>query len=185
VSGIFFGALGDARINVLSISQGCDERNISAVVYGRDATRALRAVHAAFWLSSLDISIGIVGAGRVGTAVLQTLIEQIHVLGACNCDRLDPLHPPHPSPLALPHPATLLHIHHCASTQSLPRPPPRRPLQRIRRPVRHQPEHPRVGQLHPHALGRQPHRRAAPRGRRGRPVLLAGRHRTHPAQVHI
>lgn len=80
VSGIFFGALGDARINVLSISQGCDERNISAVVYGKDATRALRAVHSAFWLSSLDLSIGIVGTGRVGSAVLQAVMEQIQML---------------------------------------------------------------------------------------------------------
>jgi len=82
VSGIFFGALGDARINVLSISQGCDERNISAVVYGKDATRALRAVHSAFWLSSLDVSIGIVGTGRVGSAVLSALIEQINMLSS-------------------------------------------------------------------------------------------------------
>jgi aspartokinase/homoserine dehydrogenase 1 len=82
VSGIFFGALGDARINVLSISQGCDERNISAVVYGKDATRALRAVHSAFWLSSLDVSIGIVGTGRVGSAVLSALIEQIKMLSS-------------------------------------------------------------------------------------------------------
>lgn len=58
VSGIFFGALGNSSINILSISQGCDERNISAVVYTKDATKALRAVHAAFWLSSLDLSIG-------------------------------------------------------------------------------------------------------------------------------
>jgi aspartokinase/homoserine dehydrogenase 1 len=79
VSGIFFGALGEARINVLSISQGCDERNISAVVYGKDATRALRAVHSAFWLSSLDLSIGIVGTGRVGSAVLQAIIERIQM----------------------------------------------------------------------------------------------------------
>ena len=80
VSGIFFGALGAARINVLSISQGCDERNISAVVYGKDATRALRAVHSAFWLSSLDLSVGIVGTGRVGSAVLQAIIDQTQML---------------------------------------------------------------------------------------------------------
>eukprot|EP01035_Chromulina_nebulosa_P021211 gene21211-27476_t len=43
VSGIFFGALGDASVNILSISQGCDERNISAVVYASEATKALRA----------------------------------------------------------------------------------------------------------------------------------------------
>lgn len=80
VSGIFFGALGDAGINILSISQGCDERNISAVVYGKDATRALRAVHSAFWLSSLDLNIGLVGTGRVGSAVLQTLLDQLNVI---------------------------------------------------------------------------------------------------------
>lgn len=77
VSGIFFGALGDASINVLSISQGCDERNISAVVYAKDATRALRAVHSAFWLSSLDLNIGIIGTGRIGSALLQTLLDQL------------------------------------------------------------------------------------------------------------
>ena len=82
VSGVFFGALGDAGINILSISQGCDERNISAVVYGSEATRALRAVHSAFWLSSLDLNIGVLGTGRVGSALLQSLLEQMEVLGA-------------------------------------------------------------------------------------------------------
>lgn len=80
VSGLFFGALGNAKINVLSTAQGCDERNISAVVYGRDASRALRAVHAAFWLSYLEISVAIVGTGRVGSAVLQSLLDQLSVL---------------------------------------------------------------------------------------------------------
>lgn len=80
VSGLFFNALGGAKINVLSISQGCDERNISAVVYSKDATKALNAVHAAFWLSSFEITIGILGTGRVGSALLQTIIEQSEVL---------------------------------------------------------------------------------------------------------
>lgn len=80
VSGVFFGALGNAGVNVLSISQGCDERNISAVVYAKDATRALRAVHAAFWLSALGLSIGIVGTGRVGSAVIQSLLEQVAIM---------------------------------------------------------------------------------------------------------
>ena len=81
VSGLFFGALGASKVNVLSISQGCDERNISAVVYANDATKALRAVHSAFWLSSLDLNIGLVGVGRVGSAFLRTLLENIHILG--------------------------------------------------------------------------------------------------------
>ena len=80
VSGIFFGALGSASINILSISQGCDERNISAVVYAKDSAKALRAVHSAFWLSSQSLGIGIVGTGRVGGAVVQMLIDQLRVL---------------------------------------------------------------------------------------------------------
>jgi len=81
VSGIFFGALGKARINVLSISQGCDERNISAVVDGKDAARALKAVHSAFWLSSQILTIGVVGGtGKVGNALLQTLLDQLAIL---------------------------------------------------------------------------------------------------------
>lgn len=82
VSGLFFGALGGAAVNILSISQGCDERNISAVVYTNQATRALRAAHAAFLLSSLDISIGLVGTGRVGSALLQTLLEQMGIISS-------------------------------------------------------------------------------------------------------
>lgn len=80
VAGRFFGALGGASINILSISQGCDERNIAAVVFTKDATRALRAVHGAFLMSALDVNIAIVGTGRVGSALLQTLLEQTAIL---------------------------------------------------------------------------------------------------------
>ena len=51
VAGRFFTALGDAKINILAISQGASERNISAVVLESESTRALRAMHAAFRLS--------------------------------------------------------------------------------------------------------------------------------------
>ena len=80
VSGIFFGALGGASVNILSISQGCDERNIAAVVYTKDSTKALRAVHSAFWLSSLEVSVAIVGVGRVGSALLKALIDNLSLL---------------------------------------------------------------------------------------------------------
>ncbi len=80
VCGVFFGAMGTAGVNILAISQGCDELNISAVVSASDATRALRAVHAAFWLSALGLSIGVVGTGRVGSAVIQSLLEQTAIL---------------------------------------------------------------------------------------------------------
>ena len=61
--------------------QGCNERNISAVVEGKDAARALKAVHAAFWLSSKVLTIGVVGCtGRVGSSLLQTILDQVDIL---------------------------------------------------------------------------------------------------------
>jgi aspartokinase/homoserine dehydrogenase 1 len=41
-----FNALGSASVNIKAIAQGASERNISVVVDGKHATRALRAVHA-------------------------------------------------------------------------------------------------------------------------------------------
>lgn len=80
VSGIFFGALGKAKVNVLSISQGCDERNISAVVKQVDSAKALQLVHSAFWLSAYRINICVIGTGNVGSALIQSLIEQIPLI---------------------------------------------------------------------------------------------------------
>ena len=69
----FFGALGKASVNVRAIAQGSSERNISAVIKGSDSTRALRALHAGFFLSNQALSIGILGPGLIGS----TLIEQM------------------------------------------------------------------------------------------------------------
>uniref|UniRef100_A0A7S4K295 ACT domain-containing protein n=1 Tax=Odontella aurita TaxID=265563 RepID=A0A7S4K295_9STRA len=76
VAGRFFAALGDAKINVLAVSQGCSERNISAVVRGEDSTRALRAVHAAFRLSRTTVYVGVVGMGELGRSLLRLLEGQ-------------------------------------------------------------------------------------------------------------
>ena len=70
----FFGTLGRAGINVRAIAQGSSERNISAVVDSNDVTRALRAAHSGFYLSSKTLSIGLIGPGTVGG----TLLDQIH-----------------------------------------------------------------------------------------------------------
>lgn len=80
VSGRFFGAMGDAQINVLAISQGCSERNISAVVSQSQSTRALRALHAAFRLSHTTVRVGIVGINDVGESLLQLLEVQRPIL---------------------------------------------------------------------------------------------------------
>jgi len=72
-AGKVFGALGDAQINVRAIAQGASERNISVVVDGKDATRALRAAHSSFYLSPHTLSIGIIGPGTVGRVLLDQL----------------------------------------------------------------------------------------------------------------
>ncbi len=69
----FFNALGKAGVNVRAIAQGSSERNISAVIKGSDSTRALRALHAGFFLSNQALSIGLLGPGLIGA----TLLDQI------------------------------------------------------------------------------------------------------------
>jgi bifunctional aspartokinase / homoserine dehydrogenase 1 len=71
-----FTALGAAGVNVRAIAQGSSERNISAVVEGRSAVRALRAVHAGVYLSPHTISIGVIGPGTVGRVLLDQLAAQ-------------------------------------------------------------------------------------------------------------
>jgi aspartokinase/homoserine dehydrogenase 1 len=71
-----FGALGAAAVNVRAIAQGASERNISVVVPSKAATRALRAVHASFYLSDHTISIGVIGPGIVGRALLEQIASQ-------------------------------------------------------------------------------------------------------------
>jgi aspartokinase/homoserine dehydrogenase 1 len=80
MAGKFFSALGKAGINVRAIAQGSSERNISAVIEQAEATKALRAIHSAFYLSNQTLSIGVVGTGLIGGTLLgqlQTRIEEL------------------------------------------------------------------------------------------------------------
>lgn len=80
MAGQFFSALGKAGINVRAIAQGSSERNISAVIEQAEATRALRAIHSAFYLSNQTLSIGVIGTGLIGGTLLnqlQTRIEEL------------------------------------------------------------------------------------------------------------
>ena len=80
MAGKFFSALGKAGINVRAIAQGSSERNISAVVEQDEATKALRALHSAFYLSNQTLSIGVIGTGLIGGTLLgqlQTRIEEL------------------------------------------------------------------------------------------------------------
>lgn len=80
VAGKFFSALGKARVNIRAIAQGSSERNISTVIDRADSRRALRAVHAAFYLSNQTISIGVIGTGLIGGTFLDQLKNQMETL---------------------------------------------------------------------------------------------------------
>jgi aspartokinase/homoserine dehydrogenase 1 len=77
IAGKFFSNLGRAGINIRAIAQGSSERNISVVVDADESTRALRAAHSGFYLSAKTISIGLIGSGTVGGALLRQLRKQI------------------------------------------------------------------------------------------------------------
>jgi bifunctional aspartokinase / homoserine dehydrogenase 1 len=81
-----FNSLGDAAISVKAIAQGASERNISVVVDGKSAARALRAVHAAFYLSPNTLSIGLIGPGTVGRVLLAQIATQVDRLRELNLD---------------------------------------------------------------------------------------------------
>lgn len=87
VAARLLGGLAQARVNVRAIAQGASERNLSVAIAESDATRALRAAHAAFWLSPQTISVGVIGPGQVGRALLAQLAQALPRLrGHANVD---------------------------------------------------------------------------------------------------
>ncbi|MGV6852011.1 MAG: bifunctional aspartate kinase/homoserine dehydrogenase I [bacterium] len=77
IAGRFLMALGQAGVNIRAIAQGSSERNISVAIRKKESTRALRAAHAAFYLSNQTYSIGIIGVGTVGGVLMDQLISQV------------------------------------------------------------------------------------------------------------
>jgi aspartokinase/homoserine dehydrogenase 1 len=76
VAARLFRSLAGAGVNVRAIAQGSSERNISVVVAQDEATRALRAAHAGFWLSDRTLSVGLIGPGQIGRELLRQLEQQ-------------------------------------------------------------------------------------------------------------
>jgi aspartokinase/homoserine dehydrogenase 1 len=72
-----FSALASVGVNVRAIAQGSSERNISAVIDARQTSKALGAVHSGFYLSPHTVSIGLIGPGLVGGALLEQIESQI------------------------------------------------------------------------------------------------------------
>ncbi len=72
-----FSSLGNAAVSVRAIAQGASERNISVVIDGKQASRALRSVHSSFYLSPHTISVGLIGPGVVGGVLLDQLAARL------------------------------------------------------------------------------------------------------------
>lgn len=76
LAGRLFGVLGDHGVNVRAIAQGSSERNVSIAVAAGDETRALRAVHGAFFHPRRRrIELAVAGTGRVARAFLAEVAE--------------------------------------------------------------------------------------------------------------
>ena len=99
VAGKFFSSLGKAGVNVIAIAQGSSETNISAVIKGIDSKKALRALHARFFLSKRAISVGLLGPGNIGGTLLQQIAKEttrlkeqfgldIHIRGIANSRKM-------------------------------------------------------------------------------------------------
>lgn len=80
VSSRLFGALTRAGVNIIAMAQGSSEHNISVVVDAASESRALRAAHAAFYLSDQTVSLGLIGPGVVGGAFLAQIQSQLETL---------------------------------------------------------------------------------------------------------
>lgn len=75
-----FTALAEAGVNIRATAQGCSEHNVTVVIDSKDSTKALGAVHSAFYLSDTTVCLGVVGPGLVGKALLEQFRSQLAVL---------------------------------------------------------------------------------------------------------
>lgn len=77
-SGKLFSVLGKNGINVVATAQGSSELNISVVIYKKDISKALNAIHETFFnVDGLTLNLFIVGAtGLIGSTLLRQIKEQ-------------------------------------------------------------------------------------------------------------
>ncbi|MBS1488001.1 MAG: bifunctional aspartate kinase/homoserine dehydrogenase I [Bacteroidetes bacterium] len=84
-SGRMFSALGKNGVNIVAIAQGSSERNISTVIQQSDVSKALNALHDAFFLSDKKtIHVFLVGTGLIGHTLIKQIEEQFQKLAAQN-----------------------------------------------------------------------------------------------------
>ena len=80
-----FSALGKNGVNVVAIAQGSSERNISAVIPQVDVSKALNALHEAFFLSDRKLlNVFLVGTGLIGNSLIEMVNDQFGKLAKEN-----------------------------------------------------------------------------------------------------
>ena len=81
ISGKVFHALGRNGISVVAIAQGSSETNISAVIAKQDETKAVNAIHEAFFLSGVrSVNLFLLGTGLIGGTLLEQIAKQKEIL---------------------------------------------------------------------------------------------------------
>lgn len=85
ISGRLFNALGRNGINVRAIAQGSSEYNISVIISAADLSKAINAVHDAFFTDlKRTLNIFCLGTGNIGKTLFNQLKEQMPFLAANN-----------------------------------------------------------------------------------------------------
>ncbi|MDN5201839.1 bifunctional aspartate kinase/homoserine dehydrogenase I [Fulvivirgaceae bacterium BMA10] len=81
ISAKLFNALGKNGVNISAIAQGSSEINLSAVIDGKNLSKALNAVHQAFFVSDTKtLNIFQVGVGLIGRTLLKQIKDQTKFL---------------------------------------------------------------------------------------------------------
>lgn len=77
ISGRLFNALGKNGINAVAIAQGSSELNVSVVINRADESKALNALHEAFFLSDTKaLHLFVIGVGLIGGTLLEQIKKQ-------------------------------------------------------------------------------------------------------------
>jgi bifunctional aspartokinase / homoserine dehydrogenase 1 len=85
ISGKLFHALGRNGVNVHAIAQGSSEYNISVIIAKEDLSKAINAVHDAFYTSlNKTLNIFCLGTGNIGKTLFKQLQVQMPFLAANN-----------------------------------------------------------------------------------------------------
>lgn len=81
VSGRMFSAMGRNGINIRAIAQGSSEKNISAVIFTKDAKKTINILHEEFFETTYkQVNVFLAGAGNVGKKLLNQLKLQSETL---------------------------------------------------------------------------------------------------------